>query len=229
MISAVYEPPPYQLLRGVPWETYEFFLEALEGRHLRITYDEGDLEIMTLSHEHENWGTLLGRFIETLTLDLDIDIHSGGSTTFRRALKQKGLEAVECYWIQNERLMRGKKVFDFDNDPPPDLAVEIDITTSALNRMGIYSALRVPEVWVFDGKTLRVYLLGNNGNYKENASSLAFPWLPLAEVERFLQQSETISETALLRAFSKGVRETILPQMEAAKPKKNGNGKKSRK
>jgi Uma2 family endonuclease len=229
MISAVYEPPPYQLLRGVPWETYEFFLEALEGRHLRITYDEGDLEIMTLSHEHENWGMLLGRFIETLTLELNIDIHGGGSTTLRRALKEKGLEADECYWIQNERVMRGKKKFKIERDPPPDLAVEVDITHSSLNRMGIYAALRVPEVWVYNGKTLRVFLLQPNGKFQESSASMAFPWLPIAEVERFLHQSETMSDTALLRAFSKWVRDTILPQFEAGKPKKNGNGKKSRK
>ena len=229
MISTVYEPPPYQLMHGVPWETYEFFLEALEGRHLRLTYDEGDLEIMTLTHEHENWGTLLGRFIETLTLELDIDIHSGGSTTLRRVLKEKGLEADECYWIQNERVMRGKKKFKIERDPPPDLAIEVDITRSSLNRMGIYAALRVPEIWVFNGKTLRVFLLGTNGKYKESSTSLAFPWLPIAEVERFLKENETMSETALLRAFSKWVGDTILPQVEAGKAKKNGNGKKSRK
>ena len=229
MISTVYEPPPYQLMHGVPWETYELFLEALEGRHLRITYDEGDLEIMTLTHEHEFWSSFLGRLIEMLTYELDVAIHSGGSTTFRRILKKKGLEPDECYWIQNERLMRGKLEFDIDVDPPPDLAIEIDITRSSLKRMRIYAALQVPEIWVFDGKTLRVFLLGTNGKYKESSTSSAFPLVPIAEIERFLHQVGTTDETTLLRSFSKWVRETILPQVEAGRAKKNGNGKKSRK
>ena len=93
-----------------------------------MTYDEGELEIMTVSHEHESYGALLGRLVEMLTFELNIPIHSGGSTTFRRVLKKKGLEADECYWIQNERLMRGKKDFDIEADPPPDLAIEVEIT-----------------------------------------------------------------------------------------------------
>jgi Uma2 family endonuclease len=222
MISTTSESPDYQLLHGVSWETYESILETFEGRHLRITYDEGDLEIMTLGHEHEYWSTLLGRLIEMLTFDLNIPIHSGGSTTFKRILKKKGLEPDECYWIQNERLMRGKKVFDIDSDPPPDLAVEIDITQSSLNRMRIYAALRVPEIWVFDGKSLRAYLLGTNGKYKESSTSLAFPMVPMAEIERFLHQFGTTDETTLLRAFSKWVRETILPQVASSKSNKNG-------
>ena len=222
MIATFDEAPPHQLLHGVPWETYEFLLEALEGRHLRITYNEGDLEIMTLGHEHEFWSTFLGSFISILTVELNIAIHSGGSTTFRRALKKKGLEPDECYWIQNERLMRGKKTFDIDCDPPPDLAVEIDITQSSLNRMGIYAALEVPEIWVFDGTSLRVFLLGTTGKYKESLTSLAFPWLPITEVQRFLQDSETTDETTLLRAFSKWVRETIVPQVASSKSKRNG-------
>jgi Uma2 family endonuclease len=229
MVATVPEMPAYQLMHDVPWETYELILHALEGYHYRITYDDGELEIMTVSFEHENESTLLGRFIETLTLELDIDIASGGSTTMRRALKRKGLEADESYWIHHEHAMRGKKSFDSDRDPPPDLAVEIEVTRSALNRMGIYAALRVPEVWTFDGKVLCVFHLGSAGKYKESETSRAFPWLPIKEVERFLLQSGTMSETRLLRAFSKWVRETVLPLVEAGKVKKNGTGKKSRK
>ena len=222
MISTLHKPPGYQLLHDVPWHTYEFFLEALEGRHLRITFDQGDLEIMPLSHEHEFSRTLLGRFIETLTLELNIPIHSGGSTTFKNVLKQRGLEADECYWIQNERLMRGKKDFDIDADPPPDLAVEVEVTQSALPRMKIYAALQVPEVWRFDGEKLRVFLLATNGRYKESTTSQAFPLVAIKEIERFLQESGTTAETTLVRAFSQWLRETIVPQVSSGKSKKNG-------
>jgi Uma2 family endonuclease len=209
-------------LHGVPWRTYEFLLYRLDGQGLRITYDQGELEIMTLSLEHESWGAILGALIQVLTMELDIPIRSGGSTTLRRAFKKKGLEPDECYWIENERLMRGKKDFDSESDPPPDLAVEIDITHSSLDRMGIYAALRVPEVWRFDGELLRVYLLGANAKYKESASSRAFPFLPIHEIERFLHDGTTTDETTLMRVFSKWVRETILPQFKSSKSKKNG-------
>ena len=223
MVATLPEMPPYQLMHAVPWETYELILHALEGCHYRITYDDGDLEIMTLSHEHENWDRLIDRLIGALTLELDIDIHSGGSTTMRKALKKKGLEADDSYWIQHERQMRGKRTFNIKTDPPPDLAVEIDITRSSLNRMGVYAALRVPEVWVFDGKTLSVFILGANKEYKESETSLAFPWLPMKQVERFLLQSGTMSETRLLREFSQWVRDAVRPLVRG---KKNGNGKK---
>jgi Uma2 family endonuclease len=222
MISTVHEPTDYQILHGVPWHTYEFFLEALEDRHLRITFDQGDLEIMTLSHEHEFSRTLLGRIVETLTMEMNIPIHSGGSTTFKNVLKQRGLEADECYWIQNERLMRGKREFDIDSDPPPDLAIEVEVTKSALPRMKIYAALRVPEVWRFNGKKLSVHVLNENERFKESTASRAFPLVPMKEIERFLRESETTDETTLLRSFSKWVRETIVPQVSAGKSKKNG-------
>ena len=222
MISTLHKPPDYQLLHGVPWHTYEFFLDVLEGRHLRITFDQGDLEIMTLSHEHEFSRTLLGDLIRVLTMELNIPIHSGGSTTFRNVLRQRGLEADECYWIQNERLMRGKKDFDIDADPPPDLAVEVEVTQSALPRMKIYAALRVPEVWRFDGESLRVFLLATNSGYKESTTSQAIPLVSIKEIERFLRERETTDETTLLRAFSQWVRETIVPPASSGKSKKNG-------
>jgi Uma2 family endonuclease len=227
MLATVYETPAYQLLHGISWQTYEFMLHELESRHLRITYDEGELEIMTLSHEQESWSAFLGDLVRILTLELRIPIHRGRSTTFKRALKKKGLEPDECYWIQNERLMRGKKEFDIDVDPPPDLAIEVDITSSSLNRMKIYAALLVPEIWRFDGETLQVFLLSANGKYKKSPTSQAFPLVPIHELERFLKESNTTDETTLLLAFGQWVRETILPQFEAAKAKKNGNGKKS--
>ncbi len=119
MVSAIHEPPQRQLLHGVPWHTYEFLLQELESEHLRITFDRGNLEITTLSHEHEFNRTILGDIVRVLTLELNIPIHSGGSTSFKRVLKQQGIEADECYWVQNERHMRGRKKFDIERDPHP--------------------------------------------------------------------------------------------------------------
>ena len=199
-------------LHDIPWATYETILRDLEGQHYRITFDRGDLEIMTISHEHEYYGELLGRLIHMLTLVLNIPIHSGGSTTFRRAMSEKGLEPDKCFWIQNELGMRGKRTFDIDVDPPPDLALEVEISRSALDRMGIYAALRVPEVWCSDGESLRVFHLGKNGKYRKKDRSLAFPTLPVQELMRFLHASETTDETTLMRSFSEWVAATLMPK-----------------
>src|SRR5436309_15661958 len=101
MIAIPDEPVQRLNLSCVPWSSYEAFLEALGERHIRVTYDRGDLEIMTLGHSHEFSKTLLGRLIEMLTFVLNIAIHSGGSTTCKREVLEKGPEPDECYWTQN--------------------------------------------------------------------------------------------------------------------------------
>lgn len=204
------------LLHDVSWQTYETLLKEFDERPIRLTYDEGELEIMTISHSHENYGALIGRLIETLTEELNIPIHSGGSTTLKREIKQRGLEPDECYWIKHERAMRGKKDYDRANDPPPDLAVEVDITPSSLDRMAIYAALGIPEVWRFDGEALVVYRLGRDGKYRVCKQSPTFPYLPLAEVTRFLKQSDEQDETSLVRTFRRWVREQVLPGLPDA-------------
>src|ERR1051325_2288145 len=227
MVAVSYEPPQHLVLDGVSWNAYEMMLRELEGRRFRITYDRGSLEIMALSHRHEFGKTLLGRFVEGMTLELDIPIHPGGSTTFKDELLERGLEADECYWIQNEPRMRKKRDFDIEVDPPPDLAIEVEITRSALDRMGIYAALRIPEVWRFDGARLRVFILGAHGKYKEKDQSRAFPFLPLKEIERFLLDTEAENHTALMRSFHEWVRTALAPKHAAAhRPgKRTKNGK----
>ncbi|MBI3462381.1 MAG: Uma2 family endonuclease [Planctomycetes bacterium] len=218
------------LLQGISWQTYESLLKELNDRPIRLTYDRGSLEIMSPSLAHENYGRLIGRFVEAFTEELEIAIRSGGSTTFRKEAKRRGLEPDECYWIQNETRIRGKKEFDFASDPPPDLAIEVDITSSSLERMTIYAALRIPEVWRFDGEALAVYLLRPTAKYESSTRSRALPKFPLAVVLQFLQQVDGQDETSLVRAFRRWVREHILGVRTGAGPsstrrghRKNGN------
>ena len=230
MVALLGEPPQHIVLDGISWNAYEMLLHDLEGRRLRITYDRGRLEIMAVSHRHEFGKKLLGRFVESMTLELDIPIHPGGSTTFKKELLKKGLEPDECYWIQNEPSMRNKRDFDIDVDPPPDLGIEVEVSRSVLDRMGIYGALRIPETWRFDGETLHVFILGTNGKYKEKDSSRAFPFLPMKEIQRFLLDTEAANHTAQMRSFHEWVRVTLVPAHGAAarKSAKGGreNGKK---
>lgn len=197
------------VLRNVSWSEYQSFAETLGERHLRLTFDRGSLEFMTLSLGHERYSSLLGQFVEVLTDELDMPRQSGGSTTFGRADVERGLEPDRCYYLENEPLVRDKDEIDLAIDPPPDLAIEVDVSRSSLNRMGIYAALRVPEVWRFDGETLRAYRLNKRGSYVEVTRSEHFPFLSLAKVAEFLRRRTEMDETRLVRAFRRWVREQI--------------------
>ena len=163
------EPAPAQrlVLHHAAWSTYEAMLRELDGRHLRITFAEGSLEIMTLSYEHEKYGRLFDKLVTLLSLGLRVPIASGGSPTLKSSLRDKGLEPDQCYWIKHERRMRDRTAFDGETDPAPELAIEADVTHSSLDRLAIYAALGVPEVWRFDGLRLLVYRLGSRQESEE--------------------------------------------------------------
>jgi Uma2 family endonuclease len=197
------------LLRGVDWETYCKLRDALQGRHLRLTYDRGNLELMTLSLGHERYGSLLGRMIETLTMELGLPLQSAGSTTLDREDLDRGLEADRCYYLEHKPLVRDKEEIDLTVDPPPDLAIEIDVSRSSVKRLAIYAALRIPEVWRFDQEKLWVYRLAPDGQYVAVEQSGHFPFLPMGEVESLLHRRKEMDENGLIRAFRDWVREQI--------------------
>ena len=199
--------PAEQRLRlsNIPWETYVLYSDGLGERRIRVTYDRGEMEIMTVSGKHEHKKTLLGRLVKALTEEMEIDIASFGSMTCRREDLERALEADESYWIANEPKVRGRMDIDLEVDPPPDLALEIEISRSTMDRMAIYAFLRVPEVWCSDGDTLRVFLLSSKATYRQSHRSKAFPFLPLAEFAQFLRRTD-LSETQLLRSFRAWVR-----------------------
>jgi Uma2 family endonuclease len=189
------------LLRNVSWATFEALLSENESCGIRFAYDRGDLEIMSLSYEHERFHTLLGRIVETLTEELGIPIASAAATTLKHQLKQRGVEADESYYIAHEADVRGKLDLDLQRDPPPDLAIEVDVSYSSLDKLGIYAALGVPELWRYEGRALHVYVLQDGGDYAERESSAAFPFLPLGEVKQFLDRAATMDETTWIRSF----------------------------
>jgi Uma2 family endonuclease len=206
-LRQVYGPPAEQRLRLslIPWETYVTYSDALGPRRIRVTYDDGEMEIMTLSPKHEHEKTILARLVEALTEEVGWEIRSFGSMTSRRKDMKVGLEPDECYWIENEPLVRGRDDIDLAVDPPPDLALEIEISRGTLNRMDIYAALGVPEVWCWDGRTLRVLLLYSRKTYRRSRNSRTFPFLPLREFADFLKRPE-LGENELIRSFRAWVR-----------------------
>ncbi len=195
------------LLEHISWDTFQALLNDWgDHRPGRITYDHGVLEIMALSKKHEASKSVIGRLIEAFTEELEIDLSGVGSTTLHLEVEDRGLEPDECYYIQNESRVRNEEDLDLTRDPPPDLAIEMDITRSSLDRSGIYASLRIPEIWRYDGKTLRIYRLARKGHYNQVERSTALPKLPVSEFVGFLRQRGTMSDTRLVRSFRKWVR-----------------------
>ena len=207
------------LLHGVDWQAYEKILDAVGDRPIFLTYDRGSLEIMSPSYWHGNYTALLGRLIEILTFELRMPLKACGMTTFRRQDLERGLEPDTCFYIRNAASLKGKKKIDLSRDPPPDLAIEVDIFRSSLDRMAIYAALGVPEVWRFDGETLHVYQLALDRVYKPCRRSPTFPFLPLAKITYFLHQSEHKDDNEIVRAFLQWVRKQITADWKE-KPRK---------
>ena len=202
--------PQHMVLHDVSWGFYEHLLEEVGDRPLRITYDNGSLEVMSPLPEHEKSKKIIGRMIELLTLEMGIPMAGLGSTTFKREDLAKGLEPDECYYIQNEAQIRGKDRLELPQDPPPDLVVEIDISYRAVDRERIYAALGVPEVWRYDGLRLSGLRLGANGRYETTEKSAAFPFLRIADLEPFLKMTGQTDETSIMRAFREWVRANLI-------------------
>nr|WP_250125833.1 Uma2 family endonuclease [Chroococcidiopsis sp. CCMEE 29] len=202
--------PPGQrvLLHEVSWQEFELILKELgDHRSARIAYDNGILEIMTPLPEHEDDKEIIGDLIKALLEELDVEFRSLGSTTYKNQAMLKGIEPDQCFYIQNESAIRGKKRLDLTVDPPPDLALEIDITSRT--HPNIYQALRVPELWRFDRGKLQINVL-RQGKYVEVENSPTFPGMPLMEaILRYLEQSRTAGRNTTMKAFRQWVRESM--------------------
>lgn len=197
------------LLSGVDWRTYSRLLRVFAERpRIRLTYDRGELEIMSPSLEHDDDAWLLGDLVFVLTEELGLPIKRGGATTLRRRLRRRGIEADACFWIANAHRMAGRRRVDLRTDPPPDLAIEVDVSRSSLNRLGIYAALGVPEVWRLDGDTLTFHVLGPGAAYQAAVASPTFPFVTPADLVGFLRQArQAADENAVTGQFRVWVRQ----------------------
>lgn len=208
------EPEQRFVLPNIGWDGYEAMLKLVGDRAIRITYSRGDLELMSPSRDHERFKKYLGRFIETVTEEPDIACDTAGSTTWRRKVKDRGLETDDCFYIASLPFIKGKKGnLDLSVNPPPDLAIEVEISRSALDRMEIYAALGVPEVWRFDGETLRFEHLQADGTYASVEQSPSFPFLHLDEIVRWLHLIDEIGNYSQWgRLLRQWVRNELVPR-----------------
>jgi len=202
--------PPGQRVQflDVSWEDFEAILEELgEHRAARVAYSQGILEIRMPLPEHEKAKVIIGDLIKILLDDLEMNWESFGSTTFKRQEMKSGLEPDDCFYIQNHQVMIGKMRLDLTIDPPPDLAIEVDVTSKT--QLSAYEALRVPELWRYEKGKLQIYLLRDR-DYVESQVSPTFPNFPIIEgISQFVEMSRTVGTSTALRAFRKWVREEL--------------------
>lgn len=197
------EPEQQFILYGVSWEQYEAIGDALpDWPNLRMTYDDGRLELMSKSPEHNRLSRFVALLVAVIFEECNLMAGGFGDVTLKKAMAKKGLEPDECFYIANFLAVRDKKRLNLTIDPPPDLALEIDVTSSSLPRMGLYAALKVPEIWRWVGGEFRVCHLNAEGTYDESEESSALvPNFPVNELLPHLEIGRTQSDALMLRSF----------------------------
>jgi Uma2 family endonuclease len=207
MSPLVIEPGSRLELHGVPWNRYSTLLRVFsEMPGVRLTYDRGELEIMSPLYRHDFESRLLGKLVPVLAEAFGLPLIEAGSTTLRRKLKRRGLEPDESFWMQNAHRMAGKVTLNLNVDPPPDLVVEVEETHSNLDRLAIYAELGVPEIWWLKSKKPNLVFLSltDDGDYRETKSSRSFPGIEprllLKYVRKVIEKGDQI---APLREFRK--------------------------
>lgn len=194
-------PPGNQLLLNMDWKTFDKWLdETMDTRRLpRISYSQGWVEFMVPGTEHEDDKTIIGDLVKVLLEEMDIEFRALASVTLRSSKAQKAVEPDECFYIQHEAAIRGKKAIHMDFDPPPDLAIEIDITSRT--HFDNYEKLAVPELWRFDGQELNILVL-ENGCYHKAEKSRQFPNLPIKQIiPEYLEKSKQDGRNKTMKAF----------------------------
>jgi Uma2 family endonuclease len=211
-MSVINAPLPAEQIAGrvtlerVPWNDYESLLALVGDRALRLTYDRGRLEIEMPSVEHERLKSFVGRLIETYALEAGIDVFAAGSATWRRQPAQGGLEADECYYVHHYSAVVDKKQIDLANDPPPDLAIEIDLSTSSIDKASVYARIGIPELWRLHDDELECLQLSQAGTYEPARASSALPKLNLNLVADALRARAAVGEAAAVRQFVASLR-----------------------
>jgi Uma2 family endonuclease len=199
------------VLHNIGWNTYERLLADHQNNSApRFTYDRGELEIMSPSPEHEKFNRRIAQLVLAVTEELSIEAEDLGSTTFRREDLGRGFEPDSCFYIQNEERIRGKDRIDLSTDPPPDLVIEIDITSPSFSKLPIYAQMGVPEVWRYDGERMTILVL-EGSDYVEATESIVLPPVTSTDLTRFVEQSKSTRRTDWLRGVREWAQENPRP------------------
>jgi Uma2 family endonuclease len=204
----IVNPGQQMLLKDISWQKLEKILEEMgERRAARISYSDGWLEIMVPLPEHEKDKELLGDLVKLLLDKLEIDFEPFGSTTLKNERMRQAVEPDTSFYIQNQAAVIGKSRIDLNIDPPPDLAIEIDITSRTT--FDNYQILGVPELWRYQQQGLEIFLL-QEGKYIKSQSSPNFPNIPIIElVNEYVRQCLTIGRSQAMRNFRSWVKDNL--------------------
>ncbi len=188
------------LIKDVSWQEFEEILDELgDHRASRIAYHQGDLEIRMPLPEHERSKIIIADLVKILLNELDIAYEPYGSTTFKNRSMAQGIEPDDCFYIQNAARMVGKTKIDLEIDPPPDLAIEVDLTSKT--QLSVYQGLQVPELWRWENNQLRIDVW-QNGEYMRSPISPTFPDIPIIEIiPKYLGLANTKGTSLALKAF----------------------------
>ena len=195
------------VLSNISWPTYQAMLADMgDHRATRIAYDRGILTCKMPSKLHEIINRLLARIVKTLTEELDLEVVDVGSTTLEREDLARGAEPDTGFYIQNAARLEGLDP-EIPAHLPPDLVIEVDITSPSIERIEIYRALGVPEVWRYTKRQgLTIYQL-QSGFYAESAASVAFPQVTAAQLNQFLGQRQSQSENQVIRVVRRWIQQ----------------------
>jgi Uma2 family endonuclease len=207
MAPSTARPDQYLYLEDVDWSQYESMLAAIGDGALRVTYDNGRMEVMSPLPERETERALLSSFVGIIALERRIPMRRLGSMTIRRRDLQKGLEPDNCYYIRREAMVRHKMDFDFARDPAPDLVIEVEVTNRSIDKWPIYAAMGVGELWVY-GMAGLSFLVLDGGKYQPVEESACLPGILRSDLMRFMSMWRTMDETGMLLAFRDWVRGT---------------------
>ncbi|MFP4253931.1 MAG: Uma2 family endonuclease [Halothece sp.] len=199
------------VLNNISWEQFENLLAIFsEKSGVRIAYDQGLLEIMTPLPEHEYYKQVISTAIEDIAEVLEKNYECYGSTTWKDKIQSVGVEPDNCFYFQNEARVRGKLTFDLNTDPPPDLVLEIDLTSKSLNRFPIYGRIGVPEIWTYDQGKLTIYQLQSNETYQVVNQSSVFPEIPILELPNVIAQYQNQGRRSMRQGIRNWVKQMIM-------------------
>ena len=210
-IEAIEHMPPGStlILTGVPWYEYEHLLADLgEGYSVRLSYNNGRLEVLSRSPKHEKYKELILLLANALAEESDSEFESFGSTTFKREQLAKGVEPDTCFYVQHASNVTGKDEIDLSCDPPPDVVVEVDVAHASETKLELYAALGVPEVWLFDDAGIRFYHLSRR-SYEEKDFSLSFPVISREVLNQFLDLAKAHGRRSVLHSFREFIRQHL--------------------
>jgi len=214
------KPDERVVIRGVDWGFYEQLADSISERcHIQVDYDGKDVEIMSPSLLHEIDKTLLSRVVELVAEECEIPFMGAGQTTWKRPDVTRGLEADESYFFHADKLDavasgKARRSLDIADYPNPDLGIEVDMSPPKIDRPGIYAALKVAEVWRFDGERqdLVIERLKDDGTYRAVDRSSFLP-VYAAEIRRWVVEEDSHDESAWARRLLAWVRAEVAPRL----------------